>query len=77
MRNYQRGDKIKNDVIKFKEYTFIYSKILYYIMVADKPIKISGATKKGLDKLKTHPRETYDDVITRLVEEGEDVEGDE
>ena len=39
-------------------------------MVADKPIKISEATKKGLDKLKIHPRETYDDVINRLVEEG-------
>jgi len=38
-------------------------------MVADKPIKISGVTKKGLDDLKTHPRETYDDVISRLVEE--------
>lgn len=39
-------------------------------MVADKPIKISEATKKGLDELKVHPRETYDDVISRLIEEG-------
>jgi len=38
-------------------------------MVATEGIKISEATKKGLDKLKIHPRETYDDVITRLVEE--------
>lgn len=38
-------------------------------MVADKPIKISEATKRGLDKLKVHPRETYDDVISRLVED--------
>ncbi len=38
-------------------------------MVADKPIKISKATKKKLDELKEHPRETYDDVISRLVEE--------
>ena len=37
-------------------------------MVADKPIKISGATKEGLDNLKIHPRETYDDIISRLVE---------
>lgn len=32
-------------------------------------IKVSEGTKKGLDKLKIHPRETYDDVISRLVEE--------
>jgi len=38
-------------------------------MVADRPIKISEITKKGLDELKVHPRETYDDVIARLVEE--------
>ena len=37
-------------------------------MVATEAIKISGETKKGLDNLKTHPRETYDDVISRLVE---------
>ena len=35
-------------------------------MVATEGIKISEATKKGLDGLKTHPRETYDDVISRL-----------
>ena len=40
-------------------------------MVADKPIKISGATKKGLDNLKIHPRETYDDIISRLIEKDE------
>ena len=37
-------------------------------MVATEAIKISEGTKKGLDNLKTHPRETYDDVISRLVE---------
>jgi hypothetical protein len=36
-------------------------------MVADKPMKISGATKEALDNLKVHHRETYDDVISRLV----------
>lgn len=36
-------------------------------MVADKPMKISEATKKALDDLKGHPRETYDDVVGRLV----------
>lgn len=39
-------------------------------MVADKPIKITKKTKNGLDNLKTHKRETYDDVISRLAEEG-------
>lgn len=38
-------------------------------MVADKPMKVSEATKKALDDLKEHPRETYDDVISRLVKE--------
>ena len=38
-------------------------------MVATEGIKISEATKKGLDEMKIHPRETYDDVIGRLVEE--------
>jgi len=36
-------------------------------MVADKPIKVSGATKKGLDNLRIYSRETYDDIISRLV----------
>ena len=40
-------------------------------MVADKPIKISGVTKKGLDNLKIYPRETYDDIISRLIEKDE------
>jgi len=40
-------------------------------MVVTESIKISEATKKGLDTLKVHPRETYDDVISRLVEEKE------
>lgn len=48
---------------------FIYSDILLYIMVADKPLKISGETKKKLDELKIHPRETYDDVIARLIKD--------
>lgn len=36
-------------------------------MVATEAIKISEATKKALDDLKVHPRETYDDVINRVV----------
>lgn len=38
-------------------------------MVATEAIKISEATKKALDERKVHKRETYDDVISRLVEE--------
>jgi len=36
-------------------------------MVADKLIKISDKAKQELDDLKKHPRETYDDVISRLI----------
>ena len=43
-------------------------------MVADKLIKISKTTKKDIDNLKTHPRETYDDVVTRLVKEKKEEE---
>ena len=46
-------------------------------MVADKPIKISDKTKQELDDLKQYPRETYDDVISRLVKPaGTDSEGE-
>lgn len=30
-------------------------------------LRVGFETKKGLDKLKVHPRETYDSVIARLV----------
>ena len=46
-------------------------------MVADKPIKISESTKKDIDNLKTHPRETYDDIVTRLVKENKENKGKE
>ena len=46
-------------------------------MVADKPIKISDKTKQKLDDLKLYARETYDDVISRLVKPaGTDSEGE-
>jgi len=32
-------------------------------------IRIYKDTKKLLDQLKEHPRETYDDLIKRLIEE--------
>ncbi|MCP8315537.1 MAG: hypothetical protein H3Z51_01555 [archaeon] len=32
-------------------------------------IKVSEETKKVLDEIKIHPRETYEDVIKRLIEE--------
>lgn len=37
-------------------------------MIATEGIKISEKVKKTLDKLKIHPRETYDDIISRLIE---------
>ena len=30
-------------------------------------IKISQETKQKLDKIKIHPRETYEDIIVRLL----------
>jgi hypothetical protein len=33
------------------------------------PIRVRKETKEELNRLKVHPRETYDDVITRLIEE--------
>lgn len=30
-------------------------------------IKISQETKRKLDKIKIHPRETYQDIIVRLL----------
>ena len=33
------------------------------------PIRIRLEIKEELKKMKTHPRETYDDVISRLIEE--------
>ena len=38
-------------------------------MPVTEPIRVRRETKEELNKLKVHPRETYDDVITRLIEE--------
>jgi len=38
-------------------------------MPAAEPIRIGKDTKEELKNLKIHPRETYDDVIKRLIEE--------
>ncbi|MEM1605833.1 MAG: hypothetical protein QXW41_06290 [Fervidicoccaceae archaeon] len=38
-------------------------------MSATEPIRIGKDTKEELKRLKIHPRETYDDVIKRLIEE--------
>ena len=37
--------------------------------MAETSIGISEETKAKLDKIKQHPRETYEDVIVRLIEE--------
>ncbi len=34
-----------------------------------KSIKIKEETKQLLDKLKVHPRQSYDEIIRRLIEE--------
>ena len=33
-----------------------------------KSLKITDATKKALDKLKIHPRQSYDEVIKQIIE---------
>ncbi|MEL9908577.1 MAG: hypothetical protein QXP97_01465 [Desulfurococcus sp.] len=35
---------------------------------ATEDVKVRPSTKRKLDALKSHPRETYDQVITRLIE---------
>jgi len=37
-------------------------------MVAEDTLKVRETTKKELDDLKIHPRETYDDIISRMIE---------
>jgi len=37
-------------------------------MPTTEPIRMSKDVKEELKKLKTHPRETYDDVVRRLIE---------
>ncbi|MGB9779087.1 MAG: DUF7557 family protein [Candidatus Bathyarchaeales archaeon] len=37
-------------------------------MPVTESIRVGRDTKKELRKLKVHPRETYDDVIRRLIE---------
>ena len=37
-------------------------------MTAASVVRIQESTKERLDRLKLHPRETYDDVIARLTE---------
>ncbi len=38
-------------------------------MPVTEPIRVSKEVKEELRRLKIHPRETYDDVIKRLIEE--------
>jgi len=38
------------------------------VVPAEKTIKVSAEVKRKLDSLKVHPRETYEDVIRRLID---------
>jgi len=38
------------------------------MVATSKNIKVTEKTKKEIDELKTHPRETYEDIIVRLIE---------
>lgn len=48
---------------------FIYLNTLIYlgIIMTKSNMAVSEQTKKKLDKLKQYPRETYEDVILRLI----------
>jgi len=41
--------------------------VFYQYILMWKSIKIKEKTKKELDKLKIHPRQSYDEVIMNLV----------
>lgn len=45
-------------------------------MTVESTIKVSVDVKHRLDRLKKHPRETYNDVISRLSEQAEPDEND-
>jgi hypothetical protein len=34
----------------------------------DKPVKLSDKTKKRLNAIKIHPRQSYDEVINKLLD---------
>ena len=40
----------------------------------DTAVRVSGETWQRLNALKTHPGETFDDVIARLLDEHDDVD---
>jgi len=46
-------------------------------MVTTKPIKVDDEVKETLDKKKIHPRETYNDVLRRILELNDKKEEDE
>lgn len=46
-------------------------------MVTTKPIKVDDEVKGTLDKKKIHPRETYNDVLRRILELNDKKEEDE
>jgi hypothetical protein len=52
-------------------YAYISSIITYkalHLIMESIPIRIRKETKESLLKFRAHPRETYDEVITRLME---------
>lgn len=45
-------------------------------MVTTKPIKVDDEVKELLDKKKIYPRETYNDVLRRILELKEKIKED-
>jgi hypothetical protein len=38
------------------------------LTASDYPVRIAKKTKKRLDALKVHPRQSYDEVINKLID---------
>jgi len=45
------------------------------VLVATTTIQLSTEVKRALEAMKTHPRETFNDVLERLVEDVRELDG--
>lgn len=51
-------------------FTKIYIVVILMYSMVDTTIRVSKSTKRLLEKLKIHPRETYNDVLKRFIKDG-------
>ena len=59
---------VASNSIKFPPKPKPLSILLYSLVVMSSPIRIDKVTKEKLDSFKIHHRETYNDVIERLID---------